>query len=158
MRSHHEKVSHFVAPAGKIISVVLGALVFYAASYYLIKTIKPDFLVHNDTVSQTYRIFYKSIRRLDAARPAHLEGMGHPLKVMYDGCNHFGDKIFFKYNNKTFCLYTSEKQVIDKVLTLQTGDEVYIAIDYLLLTDNSFNNYLYPYITGIKKVVHNEVE
>ena len=137
---------------GKVVLVLIGVLIVYVTSYFLIKTTKPASLVHNDTVSKTYRNFYMPIRKFDAKKYDHLEHIDHTTKVVLDG-DYLGYKMFFNYNGDTFALYTSfeSEELKNLALSLKPGDNIYLYIDYTLSTDDSFNNFLSPYISKIKK-------
>lgn len=153
MKVHQEKLSYFITLSGKIISAGLGTLIIYAASYYLIKAAKPVFLLHNDRMKQAYQTIYRPIRKLDATKPAHLEQIEQETKFIFNGCNYFGDKIFFEYDGKGYALYTLSEDVRKKVLSMKAGDDVNIHIGYILGMDDSFNNVLYPHVNKIDKVI-----
>jgi len=111
---------------------------------------KPSFLKNNDTVCRSYQVFYYPIRRVDATKPQHLAKVDSKTKVIFSGSNDYGDKIFLEYDGQLLSFMTSSEEVSKTALSLKEGEEIYITLDYQLLTNDSFKNILWPHITKIR--------
>ena len=60
--------------------------------------------------------------------------------MVFDGCNFYGDEIYFICDNEYYSLTAVSSEASDKILNLIKGDEIYIYLETAIATDNSFEN------------------
>ncbi len=135
-----------------VILLLLCTLFLYVISYFFLKNTKPTHLVNNDTVSTTYKMIYSPLRRLDAKKLLPIENISSSSRIVFNGCNHYGDKLFLEYCGEHFSLHTTSDEVSKMALSLTQGEEIYIYTERKLLTDDSFENSLILNITKIEKI------
>ncbi|MBI9019049.1 MAG: hypothetical protein JEZ07_17495 [Phycisphaerae bacterium] len=134
----------------KIIIISLSiVMVLYVLSYYLIINLKPNFLRNNDSVKPVYSIVYMPLRKIDATFPAHLDGINEGNSVIFEGCNGYGTKIFFRYKSNSYALRANSDDVARVALNCTEEQKIHIHIRYSLTTDDSFNNFFHPSIDKI---------